>query len=99
MWAGVPVLTAPAEHFAGRVAASLVTAAGLPELVKRDRDEYVQTAIELGNERTQLAALKRKLADNRRTAPFFDTRLIVRDLEAAYADMWNDYRSAAFTPP
>ena len=99
LWAGVPVLTAPAEHFAGRVAASLVTAAGLPELVKRDRDEYVQTAIELGNERTQLAALKRKLADNRRTAPFFDTQLIVRDLEAAYADMWNDYRSAAFTPP
>ena len=95
LWAGVPVLTAPAEHFAGRVAASLVTAAGLPELVRRDLDDYVRMAVELGNDRAQLAALKRKLAANRGTAPFFDTRLIVRDLEAAYADMWNDYCSAA----
>ena len=95
LWAGVPVLTAPAQHFAGRVAASLVTAAGLPELVKYDRAEYVEGAIALGNDRTQLAALKRKLADNRRTAPFFDTRLIVRDLEAAYQGMWEEYRSRA----
>jgi predicted O-linked N-acetylglucosamine transferase (SPINDLY family) len=89
LWAGVPVLTVPARHFAGRVAASLVTAAGLPELVKRDREEYVRTAIELGNDRAQLAALKSKLAQ--RAAPFFDTRGRVRDLEAAYLWMWMDH--------
>lgn len=89
LWAGVPVLTAPGQHFAGRVAASLVTAAGLPELVKRDRAEYVQAAIQLGNDRAQLAALT-----GRRAAPFFDTRARVRDLEAAYSEMWNDYRGS-----
>ena len=91
LWAGVPVLTVPARHFAGRVAASLVTAAGLPELVQRDRGEYIHTAIRLGGDRAQLAALKVRLAQ--RTAPFFDTRMRVRDLEAAYSGMWNDYRS------
>ena len=93
LWAGVPVLTVPAQHFAGRVAASLVTAAGLPELVQRDRGEYVQAAIRLGGDRARLAALKDKLAQ--RAAPFFDTRMRVRDLEAAYLEMWNDYSSGA----
>jgi protein O-GlcNAc transferase len=79
----------PAQHFAGRVAASLVTAAGLPELVRRDREEYVRTAIGLGNDRARLAELKSKLAQ--RAAPFFDTRMRVRDLEQAYLAMWNDY--------
>ncbi len=58
LWAGVPVLTVPSQHFAGRVAASLVTAAGLPELVKRDRADYVQAAIELGNDRARLARVQ-----------------------------------------
>jgi protein O-GlcNAc transferase len=94
LWAGVPVLTVPAQHFAGRVAASLVTAAGLPEFVRRDRDDYVQTAIRFGNDRAQLSAMKSKLGE--RAAPFFDTRMRVRDLEAAYLRMWNDYSNAAF---
>jgi predicted O-linked N-acetylglucosamine transferase (SPINDLY family) len=93
LWAGVPVLTAPTQQFAGRVAASLVMAAGLPELVQRDRGEFVQTAIRLGSDRAQLAALKKRLAV--RAAPFFDTQTLVRDLEAAYLDMWNDYRQNA----
>jgi predicted O-linked N-acetylglucosamine transferase (SPINDLY family) len=90
LWAGVPVLTVPTQQFAGRIASSLVTAAGLPELVRKDRDDYVRTAIELGNERARLTALKRSLMA--RTAPFFDTRARVRDLEAAYLRMWKDYR-------
>jgi protein O-GlcNAc transferase len=90
LWAGVPVLTVPTQHFAGRVAASLMTAADMPELVRRDRGDYVQTAVRLGNDRAWLAATKRKLAE--RMAPFFDTRMRVRDLEAAYIRMWNDYR-------
>ncbi len=89
LWAGVPVLTVPGQHFASRVAASLVTAAGLPELVKRDRAEYIAVAVELGGDRAQLAALKSKLTQ--RAAPFFDTRMRVRDLEDAYLGMWNDY--------
>jgi predicted O-linked N-acetylglucosamine transferase (SPINDLY family) len=90
LWAGVPVLTVPSQQFAGRVAASVVTAAGLPELVLADRDAYVQRAIQLGNDRARLTAFKRTLTE--RTAPFFDTRARVRDLEAAYRRMWDAYR-------
>ncbi len=97
LWAGVPVLTAQGQHFASRVAASLVNAAGLPELVKRDRAEYVRMAIDLGNDRARLAALKRRLAD--RAAPFFDTRMRVRDLEAAYTGMWEEYCDGALRNP
>ena len=91
LWAGVPVLTVPGQHFANRVAASLVTAADLPELARRDRSDYVQTAIRLGSDHAALAGFKRKLA--KRAAPFFDTRMRVRDLEAAYAGMWDEYCS------
>ncbi len=91
LWAGVPVLTVPTQHFAGRVAASLLTAAGLPELVRRDRSDYVHTAMRLGNDRAWLGATRRKLAE--RAAPFFDTRMRVRDLEAAYRQMWSEFRA------
>jgi predicted O-linked N-acetylglucosamine transferase (SPINDLY family) len=91
LWAGVPVLTVPGQHFANRVAASLATAADLPELVRHDRADYVQTALQLGGDRARLSVLKRKLMA--RTAPFFDTHMRVRDLEAAYIRMWNDYRN------
>ncbi|MEO7726465.1 MAG: tetratricopeptide repeat protein [Burkholderiales bacterium] len=89
LWAGVPVLTVPTQQFAGRVAASLMTAADMPELVRRDRSDYVHTAIRLGNDRAWLGATKRKLAE--RAAPFFDTRMRVRDLEAAYRQMWSEF--------
>ena len=97
LWAGVPVLTVPGQQFAARVAASLVSAAGLPELVRCDRDDYVKTAIELGNDRTRLATLKHRLAA--RTAPFFDTRARVRDLEAAYQRLWHAYRDRSAGGP
>jgi len=82
------VLIVPGEQFANRVAASLATAAGLPELVRHDRADYVQMAVRLGRDRALLAATKRKLAE--RAAPFFDTRMRVRDLEAAYLKMWSE---------
>lgn len=88
LWAGVPVLTVPGRHFANRVAASLATAAGLQELVRHDRADYVRTAIKLGRDRALLATTKRKVAE--RKAPFFDTRMRVRELEAAYLQMWDD---------
>lgn len=93
--AGVPVLTAPGRTFAARVGASLVRAAGLPELVARDERDYVAIAIKLGRDRAQCAALKRKLVANRQHAPFFDGRRVVAGLEAVYLEMWRQSRSGA----
>ncbi|MFN3656090.1 MAG: tetratricopeptide repeat protein [Pseudolabrys sp.] len=84
LWAGLPVLTCPGESFAARVAASLVTAVGLPELVAPTRPAYEALAVELATQPDKLAALRRRLADNRLTAPLFDTARFTRAIEAGY---------------
>jgi len=84
LWAGLPVLTCLGKTFAGRVAASLLTAVGLPELITRSPKEYEAMALALAGDPARLADLKRKLADNRDTAPLFDTDRFARNLEDAY---------------
>jgi predicted O-linked N-acetylglucosamine transferase (SPINDLY family) len=86
--AGLPVLTYPGETFASRVAASVLTAAGLPELIAPDLPTYERRAIELARDPGQLQRLRRKLQENRPTMPLFDTPRYVRHLEAAYLEMW-----------
>ena len=93
LWAGVPVVTMLGGHFAGRVAASLLQAAGLPELVTYSTRSYLDVATKLARDPERLAALKQRLADNRRTAPLFDTKLYVRHLERGFEAMMARYES------
>lgn len=88
LWAGLPVLTCLGETFAGRVAGSLVAAAGLPELVTRDLAEYESRAVQLALEPEKLRQLRDRLADNRLSCALFDTQKFCRHLEAAYLAMW-----------
>ena len=88
LWAGVPVLTCLGETFAGRVAASLLHAVGLPELVSKSVDEYEVTALALARNPVELHVLRANLKNNRRTQPLFDTTQFTRNLEAAFATMW-----------
>ena len=92
LWAGLPVLTRIGEAFAGRVAASLLTAIGLPEMIARSQAEYEAMAVDLATNPDKLAALKAKLANNRLTTPLFDTELFTRDLERAYEAMCERHR-------
>jgi predicted O-linked N-acetylglucosamine transferase (SPINDLY family) len=94
LWAGLPVLTCLGESFPGRVAASLLHAIGLPELVTRDLQHYAARAFELANDPPQLAELRARLAQNRDTGPLFNTTLFCRQLESAYTRMWQRYQSA-----
>jgi predicted O-linked N-acetylglucosamine transferase (SPINDLY family) len=87
LWAGLPVLTCPGETFAGRVAASLLNAIRLPELIARTPEEYESFAIELARSPGRLAELRRKLEINRPTAPLFDIALFTRHLESGFAAM------------
>jgi predicted O-linked N-acetylglucosamine transferase (SPINDLY family) len=87
LWAGLPVLTCRGTAFAGRVAASLLTAAGLPELITETAEAYEALALALARDPSRLSALRDKLAANRATAPLFDTPRLARDLEAAYLQM------------
>jgi predicted O-linked N-acetylglucosamine transferase (SPINDLY family) len=87
LWAGLPLLTCLGETFASRVAASLLTAVGLPELITPNLEDYQTLAIELGRSPQKLTALKQKLAANRTTYPLFDTPRFTRNLEKAYQAM------------
>ena len=93
LWAGLPVLTCRGETFAGRVAASLLGAIHLPELVTASLEEYEHLATELATNPGKLAGIKRKLAENRLTTPLFDTKSYTRHLEAAYTAMHERHRA------
>jgi protein O-GlcNAc transferase len=92
---GVPVLTRQGETFAGRVAASLLKAVGLPELITTSLEDYESLALKLAREPSLLAAFKAKLARNLDTCPLFDTARFARHIEAAYTTMWQRHQSSA----
>jgi protein O-GlcNAc transferase len=89
----LPVLTLAGQSFASRVAASLLNAIGLPELITNTQEEYEALAIELAMNPQKLTDIKLKLARNRLTTPLFDTPLFTKNLEAAYIKMYERYRS------
>ncbi len=92
LWAGLPILTCLGSTFAGRVAASLLNAVGLNELVTENLDDYEALALKLARDPALLSSLKAKLAANRLACPLFDTRRFTRHLEAAYVTMWERYQ-------
>jgi len=87
LWMGVPLLTCRGKAFAGRVAASLLTAVGLPELITEDLAEYEALALRLARTPDELAKLRARLAEVRTTTPLFDTVRTTRYVEAAYEGM------------
>jgi protein O-GlcNAc transferase len=88
LWAGLPVLTCYGQAFSGRVAASLLHAIGLPELVTHSLDEYEGVALRLARDPSQLEDLRNRLQNNQSTYPLFNTDRFRRHIEAAYATMW-----------
>ncbi len=97
LWAGCPVVTCLGGTFASRVAASLLTAAGLPDTVTRSLAEYEDLAVALAGDAGRRAALRQRLEEGRMTAPLFDSRRFTRHLEKAYQGMWALH--AAGQPP
>lgn len=87
LWAGLPLLTCPGATFAGRVAASMLQAVGLPELIAPSLDDYERLAIALAADRERLTEIRARLAGNRLAKPLFDTALFTRRMEAAFAAM------------
>ena len=93
LWAGLPVLTCIGQTFAGRVAASLLNAIGLPELITSTPQDYEALAVELAGDPDRLSALRQKLAGHRLTTPLFDTSASARHVEAAFAEMYERQRA------
>lgn len=95
LWMGLPVLTCRGTTFAGRVAASLLYAAGLPELVTENGGAYEDLALNLARDPTALRAIRKKLMNSRAGAPLFDTQRFTQHLEAAYTTMLKTWESGA----
>ena len=92
LWAGLPVVTCLGETFAGRVAASLLTAVGTPELVTSNLDSYAALALKLARDATSLRSIRSRLEQSRQRCPLFDTDRFRRHIEAAYLTMWDLHR-------
>lgn len=93
LWAGLPLVTVEGETFAGRVAASLLKAVGLPELVTRSLGEYEALALRLAQDSDLLRSFRARLERNRKTCSLFDTDRFRRHIEAAYTIMWEIWQS------
>jgi predicted O-linked N-acetylglucosamine transferase (SPINDLY family) len=87
LWAGLPLLTCRGQAFAGRVAASLLRAAGVPELITDNLDDYESLALELANDRVLLQSYRDRLTRDPVRLPLFDTARTTRHIEAAYDEM------------
>ncbi len=87
LWMGLPVLTCAGDTFTSRVAASLLNAAGLPELITKDLNEYEAKAMDLASSPEKLNGLKRQLLDRREQSALFDTEKFAKNLERIYTDL------------
>src|SRR5579859_744507 len=99
LWMGVPILTMSGRSFASRVCGSLISSAGLPELVCTSGDEYMAKAIDLGRNPEKLTALRARIAGCRDSSVLFDTPLLVRELEGLYEGMWEEYSTGTMAKP
>ncbi len=90
LWMGVPVVTLLGDRFAARYGASLLQAAGLPDLIARDRDAYVAKAVALAEDRPRLGRLRRDLRRMVVDNGFGDAPAFARKMEDAYLDMLSE---------
>ena len=92
LWSGLPLVTCSGEAFASRMAASLLTCLGLPELIAPSLERYEMLAIELARNKDYLTAIRTKLQRRRADSPLFNTTRFRRHLETAYKLMWERYQ-------
>ncbi len=92
LWVGLPLVTCLGSSFAGRVAASLLQAVGLPDLIAETLADYEALALRLASDESALSDVKARLAQNRETFSLFDTDRYRRHIESAYETMWRNHR-------
>jgi predicted O-linked N-acetylglucosamine transferase (SPINDLY family) len=93
LWAGLPVITMMGESFASRVAASLLSALEMPELITNMRQDYESLAIELAANPNKLLAIRKKLEIKKKTSAVFDGAMFAKNLENAYEQIYSRYQS------
>jgi len=95
LWMGTPILTRAGRTYISRMAGSLLTAVGLPDLITTTLEEYEQRAVQIGNQPARAASYKRYLAEHGHSSPLFDIPATVRDIEHAFERLALDARQKA----
>jgi len=93
LWTGLPLVTLPGKQFAARVAASVLKAANLPELIANSEEDYEAIALDLALHPEKAAAMKAKVTENVKACPLFDTKSYTLDLERGYDAAYERYLS------
>lgn len=94
LWMGLPIVTRAGRTYISRMAGSLLTAVGLPDLVTETQADYERLAVTLGRQPARVASYKRYLADQGRASPLFDLPQRVRDIEDALEPLARQARAA-----
>lgn len=91
LWMGVPLVTYAGKQFASRMSTSILQNAGLPELIAPDVEGYIETAVNLANDRERLKKIRHNLREKFAASPGMDKKSFARDMEDAYRGMWQRY--------
>ena len=91
LWMGAPVVTLAGEAHVARVGVSILSRMGLPELIANTPEDYVSIAVDLAGDLPKLQELRRTMRQRMEAHGLLDGKIITRELEAAYADMWRCY--------
>ena len=94
LWMGTPIVTLSGRSYISRMAGSLLTAVGLPELATTTLADYEKLAVLLGRQPARIASYKRYLAEHGRSSPLFDMPQVVRDIEAQFERLALQHRAA-----
>jgi protein O-GlcNAc transferase len=94
LWMGVPVVTLAGDRHASRVGVSLLSAMGLPELIAKTDEEYIETAIALTQNMHRLQSLRERLRDRMKQSPLTDAKRFTLNLENCYRTMWETWCAA-----
>lgn len=87
------MITLPQEKMASRVAASILHAAGLDELITSSAAEYEELAVALATDPDRLYAMRRHLESTRETSAAFDTARWVKNFDMGLTAVWKRYES------
>ena len=91
LWMGVPVVTLLGESFISRNSASILSAAGLPELIATSPQQYIDIAIDLANDPDRRNSMKSGLRKQFGKSVLGDSGRFTRNLEDAYRKMWHKW--------
>jgi predicted O-linked N-acetylglucosamine transferase (SPINDLY family) len=95
LWMGVPVISRVGRSGASRSGISLLTNAGLAQLVADSREGYVDIALGLATDLPALAQLRATLRERLQASPLLDAAGFTRDLEALYRAAWRNWCAGA----